>query len=231
MIILVALTGVLGGWLLNWITDYLPRFSSHPHAASVNMPSPPRLALWQLLTSQQNRQQWFELRVGVEALTATSFIYFWVSLGLSWSLLLWAGVYMFFVLVACIDLKYRLILNILTYPGILAVLLVRALILQHDLTSILVGGLFAFSIFFLTAQLRPGDLGGGDVKLATLIGVAFGFPQVLWALIVGAGTGGIVVVYLLVVRRHGRKSTIPYGPFLCLGAMATLFYNPLPVVI
>jgi prepilin signal peptidase PulO-like enzyme (type II secretory pathway) len=231
MIIIVALSGVLGGWLLNWVTDYLPRFSSHSQAVPVTLPSPPRLALWQLLSAQESRKQWFELQVGVEAITAVLFVYFWVSLGLSWSLVFWAGSYMFFMLVACIDLKYRLILNILTYPAILGVFFLHVLILKHDVTSILAGGLFAFSIFYLTARLRPGDLGGGDVKLATLIGVVFGFPQVLGALIVGAGTGGIVVIYLLVGLRRELKSTIPYGPFLCLGAMAALLYYPIPVLI
>ena len=91
--------------------------------------------------------------------------------------------------------------------------------------SMIIGGIFAFVIFYGTAILKPGDLGGGDVKLAALIGLTFGFPAVLWVLIVGAGTGAVVAIYFLLKSGHSVRS-IPYAPFLCLGALVALFYNP-----
>ena len=96
------------------------------------------------------------------------------------------------------------------------------LALPEQRTAILLGGGMAFAIFFLTAWLRPGELGGGDVKLATVIGVTFGFPQMLLALLVGAGIGAGVAVMMMMTRQAGRKTRIPYAPFLCLGAMALL---------
>lgn len=88
--------------------------------------------------------------------------------------------------------------------------------------SALLGAGFAFFIFFMTARLKPGQLGMGDVKLATLIGFGFGFPGVLIALVIGAGAGALAAVWLL-ARKSSTSRTIPYAPFLCLGALAVLF--------
>jgi leader peptidase (prepilin peptidase)/N-methyltransferase len=70
-------------------------------------------------------------------------------------------------------------------------------------------------------------MGAGDVKLAALIGVVMGFPQVLWALTLGVLAGGLGAVVVLASGKGGLKSYIPYGPFLCLGAVLVLLY-PLP---
>jgi leader peptidase (prepilin peptidase)/N-methyltransferase len=67
-----------------------------------------------------------------------------------------------------------------------------------------------------------GAMGAGDVKLAALIGVVMGFPQVLAALILGAMAGGLGALLVLATGKGGLKSYIPYGPFLCLGPILIL---------
>lgn len=134
----------------------------------------------------------------------------------------------FLLVIAYLDLKQRRIPNALIYPAVVVMLLFHLLVrLQSPLATLLGGGL-AFLMFALVAWLRPGDLGGGDIKLATLLGITFGFPVVLWALLLGVGSGAVVAVGMIVGGR-GRKTHIPYGPFLCLGAIIALFYNPLPL--
>jgi leader peptidase (prepilin peptidase)/N-methyltransferase len=208
MIILIILIGLLVGWMVNWAVDYLPRYAaSRPTTVTMRLYPP-------------------ALRAGVELVSALAIAYLWTQLGLSWNLLFYAGAYAFFLLIAMIDLKYRLVLNVMTYPAIAALLLVHCVFLRQNTLHVLLGGSLAFAIFFLTAWLKPDDLGSGDVKLATLIGVAFGFPQVLWALIVGGSSGALVAVILL-LRRREAKMTMPYAPFLCLGAMVAILYNPI----
>lgn len=68
-------------------------------------------------------------------------------------------------------------------------------------------------------------MGWGDVKLAALIGLATGFPLVLVALVIGAITGGLVAVALLIAKKRGRKETIPFGPFLSLATLVTLLWG------
>ena len=166
------------------------------------------------------------------------FAYLGARFGLSWSTAFLVLASTGLVLIAIIDLRYRLIFNALVYPAILMVLLFHVFISGRSLLVTLLGGLFAFFIFYLTMLLRPGDLGGGDVKLALLIGLALGFPTVLWALLVGVGSGAVTAVTLLVISRRQpnqrqwhRKSHIPYAPFLCFGAIIALLYNPIPLLL
>lgn len=226
MIIAWSVIGFLMGWLISNLADYLPRFAVTPPP---NLPPAFRSkpALWILLISgAKKHENGFTLRLVVEIGSLAAFAYLWMRFGWSVDLLLLSAMYLFFLLITLIDIRYRLILNLLTYPGIIAILIIHLVFHQQSFIAVLVGGVFAFSIFYFTAWLRPGDLGGGDVKLAALIGLYFGFPQMLWALIVGAGAGAVFAVVLLVGKKSDRKFTIPYAPFLCMGALVALLYNP-----
>lgn len=154
---------------------------------------------------------------------------FFVYLGLT-ATLSWQGFWLmlgfiFFLQIAIIDLKYRLVLNVMTYPALGAVLVGRFLA-DADMMRLLLGGGLAFGVFYLTAYLKPGQLGGGDIKLALLIGLLFGFPQILWALLLATGTGAIIAIGLW-AWQHSWKMTMPYAPFLCFGAILAMLYNPL----
>lgn len=222
MMVLVGVIGWLAGWLINWASDYLPRFAStrapEKLARPITIPALVALASGRAAW----RDGWTRLHAVVEAGSAVFFGVMWWQLGATTALLFTLVGYCFFALIAVIDFKYRLVLNVLMYPALVALLVFNLLALPEQRTAILLGGGMAFAIFFLTAWLRPGELGGGDVKLATVIGVTFGFPQMLLALLVGAGIGAGVAVMMLLTRQAGRKTRIPYAPFLCLGAMALL---------
>jgi leader peptidase (prepilin peptidase)/N-methyltransferase len=135
----------------------------------------------------------------------------------------------FFLLVALIDLKHRLVPDVLIYPAGIVALLLHLLLPGGQFLAALIGGAFGFFTFLLTALLRPKGLGGGDVKLAAVIGLTTGFPEMLWALAVGIVSGGLAALALVLVARREAQSTIPYAPFLCLGAIVALLYNPLPL--
>ena len=132
----------------------------------------------------------------------------------------------FFILIAVLDLKYRLIPNVLVLPAMAVVLLAGFAVPFVDLGSTVLGSIFGGLLFALAAYLRPGTLGGGDVKLAALIGLLFGFPDAVWALMVGILAGGLVALLLVLTRRGNRASRMPYAPFLCLGVLTALLYNP-----
>ena len=88
------------------------------------------------------------------------------------------------------------------------------------------GGLVAFGIFFSVYLFNRRKLGGGDVKLATLIGVISGFPGILIAL----GTGMVLAVVSVVIFRKVRGYALtefPLGPYLALATVAYLcFISP-----
>ena len=60
------------------------------------------------------------------------------------------------------------------------------------------------------------------MKLAGLLGLLVGFPEVLLALWIAVLSGGSVAIALLALRRKGRKDAIPFGPYLSLGGIVAL---------
>jgi len=241
-----ALAGLLAGALLNWAADGLPRWAYQPphapsvlrsvsrrwgHAASYSNPKF-RLALWVFLRSLANKERLRDLSkplwiaAAVEFLMLLLFGYLGIRYGLSWNSLFLAFTGSLFILVALIDLQRQLVLNVLILPAAAAALLIQSASPAMGLLPTLVGGGFGFAIFALTALVRPGQLGGGDIKLATFIGLLFGFPNALWALMIGVFAGGVAAAYLILARRSNPKSQMPYAPFLCLGALLLLYVNP-----
>ena len=229
MLLVGLIIGLLVGVVLNWAADYLPRFRVRAGSTKLAKPSF-NLALWRLMTARSARPQSLWIGAAVELITAALFAYLSARFGLSPPLFLFALLAALFILIALIDLKYRLVLNVLVFPAIAVVLIAAFVIPDLDIRRVLLGGAFGFFIFAGVAWLRPGELGWGDVKLATLIGMIFGFPDALWALAIGIFAGGISAIVLIVSRRGTRRSQIPYAPFLCLGALVALLYNPISIL-
>lgn len=87
-----------------------------------------------------------------------------------------------------------------------------------------VGALSMFVIACILSRFRTG-IGRGDVHVAPLLGLAIGWFDpwsVLIAWFFALLAGGIVSAILLGSRRVTRRSTIPYGPFLVLGAAVAI---------
>jgi len=97
---------------------------------------------------------------------------------------------------------------------------------RQGVANRLLGAGVGLVLFLAPALLLPGGLGGGDVKLAGLIGLLLGFPAVFWALAVGVVLGGLVAIGLVAVAGRDPEYAIPYGPFMCLGALVALLYDP-----
>jgi leader peptidase (prepilin peptidase)/N-methyltransferase len=128
------------------------------------------------------------------------------------------------VLILVIDLEHRLVLNVVLAPAA-GLALLASLIEGPGLKSAVFGGTVGFLLFLIIAVAYPGGLGMGDVKLAGLIGLMVGFPLVIVALIVGIVCGGVGVSLLFAARRVGRKSYVPYAPFLAVGGLVALVYG------
>lgn len=67
--------------------------------------------------------------------------------------------------------------------------------------------------------VRPAAVGGGDVLLLAVCGLAAGFPGVIYLMFRGMVALALVGLALLALRRADRTSTLPLAPFLLLGAL------------
>lgn len=130
---------------------------------------------------------------------------------------------LFLIAIATIDLRTRRIPNRLIYPAIPIGLAVSVFVPFPPALSALAAGALAFFGFTLIFILSRGALGAGDVKLAAFIGVILGLDHFLAGLFVGVMVGGLVGLALLLTRKAGLKSSVPYGPSLAAGAILVLF--------
>jgi leader peptidase (prepilin peptidase)/N-methyltransferase len=66
-------------------------------------------------------------------------------------------------------------------------------------------------------------MGGGDIKMMAMVGALTGWKSVLLTTFLGSLTGAVAGLFLMAFKGKGRKAKIPFGPFLALGALITLF--------
>lgn len=125
------------------------------------------------------------------------------------------------VLLAAEDLRTRLLPNRLTLPSIAAATALAGAWPGHSWQASLLGGAAGFLLMLAAFVLLPG-FGAGDVKLCALVGLIVGWPLVLTALTLGVFCNGLGAIVLLVSGRAGRRSVMPYGPGLILGALLVL---------
>ncbi|MFN2465382.1 MAG: prepilin peptidase [Candidatus Dormibacteria bacterium] len=139
------------------------------------------------------------------------------------------------VQVLVFDARHRLILNRVIYPAALVALLVSPVspllvgTWQARLLASVGGALVAGGIFFIASVATRGGFGLGDANLAFFMGAILGglplpVPPVGLALVWGIFFGGIISALLLVTRVRSMRDFIPYGPFLCCGAMLALLF-------
>lgn len=146
----------------------------------------------------------------------------------------------YFGLVAVIDIEHRVVMHPVSIAGFLALGAIG--VTRHGAVDTLLGGLAGFGAMLavyllgewlgkLMARLRkePWEetaLGFGDVNLAGVIGLLMGWPGVVAALFVGMLAAALYSAGYLIVTMLQRKyqpfASIPYAPFLCLGAVIVI---------
>jgi leader peptidase (prepilin peptidase)/N-methyltransferase len=120
-----------------------------------------------------------------------------------------------------IDLEHYIIPNVIVLP-VAAVGLVSMIAIEPGRwLELLLAGVISAAFFLLIAFVKPGGMGMGDVKLAGMMGFYLG-TSILVALFIGFLTGALAGLALMAMGRKGRKSRVPFGPFLALGGIIAL---------
>ena len=98
---------------------------------------------------------------------------------------------------------------------------VQDLILSGVLTGLGIAGFFMALIIITKGK----GMGGGDVKLGGFMGLSLGFPGGVLAVVLGFLTGAVSALFLILIRKKNFGENIPFGPFLVLGSLVTLFWG------
>ncbi len=146
---------------------------------------------------------------------------FGVGLRLIWALALISTL----VALAGIDLEHRLLPNVIVGPATVVGFALSVLGNPGDWFSYLLsagavsGGLLALALTY------RGGMGMGDVKMGGMLGAFLG-PYAALTVFLGALGGSFVGLALLATGRASRRSALPFGTFLALGGITTLFVGP-----
>jgi leader peptidase (prepilin peptidase) / N-methyltransferase len=129
------------------------------------------------------------------------------------------------------DLDQRILSDWLTLP-VIPVALIYAISGQNpfvgaDLVPAIVAAVAIPAVLYLPSiPFGAGAFGLGDVKLLAGIGLMAGGERALSGMLIGLVFAGVTLVVLLAARRIGRRSYVPFGPFLILGALWAVLVRP-----
>jgi leader peptidase (prepilin peptidase) / N-methyltransferase len=126
-----------------------------------------------------------------------------------------------------IDWQHHLIYTIVIVPGSVLALFLAVLDSQSALVSAIVAAVgaalvFAFFYALALAIYKRRALGRGDILLAFLIGAMAGIDLVVAALLLGMLLGALGGLFLIGIGKRTRHDYIPYGAYLCAGAIIVL---------
>lgn len=169
----------------------------------------------------------------VELLNAAMYVAVLLTFGLGWHLPLLFAFVSTMIVITFIDLDFQIIPDVITLPGMLIGLGASYFIFPDPFTrystvglvNSLIGLLGGGGFFYLMAILSRGGMGGGDVKMMAMVGAFTGWKGVFLTTLVGSLSGSIVGIALMILKGKGRKTKIPFGPFLAAGSLVTLFFG------
>jgi len=238
--LVVAVLGLAIGSFLNVVIWRVPRgesVASPPsHCPSCDEPISPRdnvpVVSWVLL---RGRCRHCESRISpryplVELATCAVFVALTLRIGLDAALPAFLYLGAVGIALALIDIDVKRLPNVIVLPSyvVALVLLGGAAVASGEFEPLLRGaiGMAAlFGFYFLLAFVYPAGMGFGDVKLAGILGLYLawlGWAELVTGGFLGFFFGGVVGAILMSVGSAGRKSKIPFGPYMLAGAFVAI---------
>ena len=143
------------------------------------------------------------------------------------------------IVISFIDLDVMIIPDVISLPGIVLGLVFSLAgpyvmddpfeIIPSPLSSLiglLAGGGFLLAVGWIYEVFTKVEgMGGGDIKLFAMIGAFLGWQSLLATLLFASLGGAAIGLTVMLVKGVGRRYPIPFGPFLCLGALLHLFFG------
>jgi leader peptidase (prepilin peptidase) / N-methyltransferase len=232
-----GLGGLIIGSFLNVVAYRLPRHESlvapGSHCPSCNTPVKPYDNLpivgWLLLRGRcRSCHTQISARYPlVEALTAVLAIAVILVRSSPHDIALGLALVVVLVPVALIDFDHRIIPNKIMLPAAVAAVAIGLVTRPAGVPEQLIAGAAAGGFLLLFALAYPRGMGMGDVKLAAVLGLFLG-RSVAVALMVGVLTGAVVggLIMARVGVAKGRKTAVPFGPFLAFGGIVGVLLGP-----
>ena len=169
----------------------------------------------------------------VELLTGTAFVAVALRFGWSWSLpaeILFTGGIIALAFIDFDHMRLPKVIVFITGGAVGAALLVAAGVQGswHRLGWAALCAVVEFVVLYVINWVSPNSLGFGDVRLGPVLALALGWigwRYAFWGFLVANFLGVVVGLALLVSRKGGLRTKVPFGVFLGAGAFLTMLYS------
>jgi Flp pilus assembly protein protease CpaA len=125
-----------------------------------------------------------------------------------------------------LDLRTKIIPDVVTLSGIVYALVVAAFMENPSLSGAVLGAVAGGGIVLLLAVVSRGAVGGGDIKLMGMLGAALGWKGAFAVLAFSQVAAALVALALLILHRARRRDTFPVGAIISLFGMLMLLGGP-----
>ena len=160
-----------------------------------------------------------------EIATAALFVLSYIKFGFTAELAVALLFVSLLVIINVSDIAYMLIPNKILLFFLPLLVIARIVSPLDPWWDSVLGAFVGFGVLLLIAVVSKGGMGGGDIKLFFLIGLVLGTVNTLLTLFLASLIGMIVGIIILKVKGQGRKTPIPFGPSIALGALIAYFYG------
>ena len=160
-----------------------------------------------------------------EIITALLFALCYVKFGFTAELAVALLFVSLLVIINVSDIAYMLIPNKILLFFLPFLIIARIISPLEPWWDSLLGAVIGFGVLLLIAVISKGGMGGGDIKLFFLLGLVLGTLHTLLTLFLASVVGVIVGNIVLKVRDQGRKTPVPFGPSIAVGALLAYFYG------
>jgi leader peptidase (prepilin peptidase)/N-methyltransferase len=165
----------------------------------------------------------------VEIANALGYVAILWHFGLNGMSVLYAALYSALIVVVGTDLSHKIIPNTITLPGVLVGLLGAVTVLPVGIVNSVLGIVVGGGLLWVLAWASPylfgkEGMGGGDIKLLAMVGAFLGWKPALLTIMIGSLIGSVVGIGLIAARIIKRDEYIPFGPFLVVGAVLSMFF-------
>ncbi len=166
----------------------------------------------------------------VELLTGLIYLIIYLTYGLSIQSLIYIILSSALLIIAFIDLNEQIVPDVISLPGIVIGFIlsffVPYILFINSALGVLVGGGIILIIGLAGSVIfKKEAMGGGDVKLAAMIGAFLGWRYIIISLFLGFILGALAGIFLILSKIKSREDAIPFGPFIVLGSFITLLWG------
>lgn len=175
----------------------------------------------------------------IEILNAALYALVYLRTGMGWHLPVYLALTSSLIVITFIDLDHQIIPDEITLAGIGIGFVAASFILPDPFDrgiaimgwkQSLIGAGVGFSLFYLVAVagsfiFKQDAMGGGDIKFMAMAGAFLGWKGVLMTTFLGSLFGSIIGIVVMRLKGTGRKTVLPFGPFLAIAVFITLLWG------